>query len=71
MSKVIVQIAAEGTNVYLVGYNNETKELLYRVGDTPEELLTEIPIIEGNKVTVSQLWFHKDFLDKLINLNKN
>lgn len=66
----IQQIYTGESNLYIVGWNDQTKELSFRSSRNPENLQTEVVRIEGNFVYTSLYHFHKNYLQQFIALNE-
>ena len=52
--------------LYLIAFNPKTMTLKYRPSWKPKSLITEQITITGEKVELTDHWFHISFLNKLI-----
>lgn len=68
--KNIQQVFTGESYLYIIDWNEETKELTFRSSYNPENLQKEVVKISGQFVYTNLYHFHISYLQQFIELNK-
>ena len=72
MTKVIQMVKiSEDNNLWIIDFNEETKELTFRVSRNHKYLQKENIVINDKMVYTNLYFFHIDYLKKFINSKQN